>query len=109
MVEKGAKHIVLLSRSGTLKGQAKEQIAALSKAGANIVVRSCDVANKADVEDLVLRGLTDLPPIRGIIHGAMVLHVGHETSSQPIPSLMPPAGCSLRENDLRTIHIGRLV
>ncbi|XPT01486.1 hypothetical protein M3J09_010621 [Ascochyta lentis] len=74
MVERGAKHIVLLSRSGTLKGKAAEQIAALNTAGANIVVRSCDVANKADVDNLVLRGLSDLPPVRGIVHGAMVLH-----------------------------------
>ncbi|KZM21666.1 uncharacterized protein EKO05_0000979 [Ascochyta rabiei] len=73
MVERGAKHIVLLSRSGTLKGKAAEQIAALNTAGANIIVRSCDVANKADVDNLVLRGLSDLPPVRGIVHGAMVL------------------------------------
>ncbi|KAJ4355154.1 hypothetical protein N0V95_003176 [Ascochyta clinopodiicola] len=73
MVEKGAKHIVLLSRSGAVQGKVAEQIAALRTAGANIVVRSCDVANKADVDNLVLRGLSDLPPVRGIVHGAMVL------------------------------------
>lgn len=79
MVGKGAKHIVLLSRSGTLRGKAAEQIAALNAAGANIVVRSCDVANKVHVDELITRGLTELPPVRGIVHGAMVLHV-----SQPL-------------------------
>jgi hypothetical protein len=75
MVSKGAKHIVLLSRSGQLRGSAKDQVDALNSKGANIVVRSCDVANRASVDQLLSGGLTDLPPVRGIIHGAMVLHV----------------------------------
>ena len=75
MVGKGAKYIVLLSRSGSLKGRGKDQINALNEAGANIVVRRCDVVDQADVAHLVSHGLTDMPPVRGVIHGAMVLHV----------------------------------
>lgn len=82
MIGKGAKNIVLLSRSGTLKGKAKDQIDALNNNGANIVVRRCDVADKADVESLISTGLTDLPPVRGIIHGAMVLNVSASDSAQ---------------------------
>ncbi|CAO2647160.1 Nn.00g080820.m01.CDS01 [Neocucurbitaria sp. VM-36] len=74
MVDKGAKNIVLLSRSGSLRGKGKEQIDTLNKAGANIIVRRCDVADHADVEHLVSQGLADMPPVRGVIHGAMVLH-----------------------------------
>lgn len=75
MISKGAKNIVLLSRSGTLKEKAKEQIDTLNNSGANIVVRRCDVADRADVEHLISAGLVDMPPVRGIIHGAMVLNV----------------------------------
>jgi NAD(P)-dependent dehydrogenase (short-subunit alcohol dehydrogenase family) len=75
MVSKGAKTIVLLSRSGELRGKAKEQIDGLIASGANIVVRSCNVADRAAVNQLVSEGLANLPPVRGIIHGAMVLHV----------------------------------
>lgn len=75
MISKGAKSIVLLSRSGELRGKAKEQIDDLNAAGANIVVRSCDVTDGAAVDQLISDGLTDLPPVQGIIHGAMVLHV----------------------------------
>jgi NAD(P)-dependent dehydrogenase (short-subunit alcohol dehydrogenase family) len=74
MVGKGAKNIVLLSRSGQLIGKAKDQIDALNNSGAAIVVHRCDVANRTEVEDLISTGLNHLPPIRGIIHGAMVLH-----------------------------------
>jgi NAD(P)-dependent dehydrogenase (short-subunit alcohol dehydrogenase family) len=75
MVKNGAKNIVLLSRSGVLRGKPKEQTDALNEAGANVVVRRCDVTNRADVKELVSEGLSGMPPVRGIIHGAMVLHV----------------------------------
>jgi NAD(P)-dependent dehydrogenase (short-subunit alcohol dehydrogenase family) len=75
MVKNGAKNIVLLSRSGVLQGKPKEQTDALNEAGANVVVRRCDVTNRADVKELVSEGLSGMPPVRGIIHGAMVLHV----------------------------------
>jgi NAD(P)-dependent dehydrogenase (short-subunit alcohol dehydrogenase family) len=74
MISKRAKNIVLLSRSGELHGKAKEQIDALNEGGANIVVRRCDVADRASVDEL-LSSLHDLPPVRGVVHGAMVLNV----------------------------------
>lgn len=77
MVGKGAKHIVLLSRGGTLIGKARQQIDALNDAGANVVIRRCDVTDRADVDTLLSMGLDGLPPVRGIFHGAMVLHVSH--------------------------------
>lgn len=77
MVGKGAKHIVLLSRSGELKGAAKDQIDALNQNGAAVIARRCDVANPTEVDNLISTGLEGLPPVRGLIHGAMVLHVSH--------------------------------
>lgn len=75
MVSKGARNIVLLSRSGAVHGKAKVQVDALNASGANIVVRRCNVADRADVDALLTSGIEGLPPVRGIIHGAMVLHV----------------------------------
>ncbi|KAL6706255.1 hypothetical protein ACN47E_005990 [Coniothyrium glycines] len=74
MVTKGAKNIVLLSRSGWMTSEAKGDIDQLNSLGANIVVRKCDVANRGDVDRLMSVELGDLPPVRGIVHGAMVLH-----------------------------------
>lgn len=81
MVQKGARHLVLLSRSGSLRGQAASQIEALRRVGARIVVRSCDVCNREEVEELIRHGLSELPPVRGVVHGAMVLHVSILLSS----------------------------
>jgi NAD(P)-dependent dehydrogenase (short-subunit alcohol dehydrogenase family) len=106
MVGKGAKHIVLLSRSGKLNGKSKDQVDALNQSGANIVVQRCNVADRADVERLLTKGVEDLPPVRGVIHGAMVLRV----SSSPLQKVMLgeaniKTGCSLREDDVRSIRL----
>ncbi|ETS77113.1 hypothetical protein PFICI_10987 [Pestalotiopsis fici W106-1] len=74
MIKRGARNLVLVSRSGSATGKVKELIDEALQEGANVVVRRCDVANPADVEDLVNQGLEGMPPVRGLIHGAMVLH-----------------------------------
>ena len=75
MVAKGARTIVLVSRSGSVTGRVKELVDELGSVGANIVVRPCNVVNKAQVGELIASGLEGLPPIRGVVHGTMVLRV----------------------------------
>jgi NAD(P)-dependent dehydrogenase (short-subunit alcohol dehydrogenase family) len=75
MVGKGARNIVLVSRSGSTSGKVKELIDQLTGEGAKIVVRRCDVSNSDSVDNLVESELIGLPEVRGVIHGAMVLHV----------------------------------
>lgn len=75
MVAKGARNIVLVSRSGSVTGRVKELVDELGAVGANIVVRPCNVVNKVEVEELIASGLEGLPPIRGVVHGTMVLRV----------------------------------
>lgn len=75
MVSKGAKNIVLVSRSGSATGKVKDLIDELALGGANIVVRQCDVVNSNSVENLIANELVGMPEIRGVVHGAMVLHV----------------------------------
>lgn len=75
MVGKGARNIVLVSRSGSATGKVKELIDELAAVGATVVVRQCDVANKESVENLIMNELIGMPEIRGVVHGAMVLRV----------------------------------
>lgn len=74
MVSKGARNLALISRSGSISGKVKELIDELATVGANTVVRRCDVADKKSVQALI-QDLASMPEIRGVIHGAMVLHV----------------------------------
>jgi NAD(P)-dependent dehydrogenase (short-subunit alcohol dehydrogenase family) len=45
----------------------------------HVLVKACDVSSRADVERLVNEELTHLPPVRGVVHGAMVLRVSSLT------------------------------
>jgi len=74
MVEQGAGNIVLVSRSGSATGKIKELIDWAKPLGANIVVRPCDVASRESVDKLLSAGVAGLPPLKGIVHGTMVLH-----------------------------------
>lgn len=82
MVAKGARNIVLVSRSGSATGKVKELIDDLATVGANIVVRRCDVTDSSSVGNLVNHELVGLPPVRGLVHGAMVLDVSPPSSFQ---------------------------
>ncbi|CAI7654524.1 unnamed protein product [Penicillium viridicatum] len=73
MVERGARHIVLLSRGGRMTTELERLIAECCDFNASIYVRPCDVADQAAVTALVADLQSSLPPIRGLIHAAMVL------------------------------------
>lgn len=75
MVRRGARHIVLLSRGGKMTDEVSKLVKESRKLGASIYVVPCDVANEKNVLELVEQLQDDLPPIRGIIHAAMVLRV----------------------------------
>ncbi|KAI0896241.1 acyl transferase domain-containing protein [Annulohypoxylon nitens] len=73
MVSRGGRHLVLVSRSGSVTGKVKDLVDEAAQVGAEIVVRRADVASASSVDDLVKNGLQGLPPVRGVVHGAMVL------------------------------------
>nr|ALQ32938.1 putative polyketide synthase [Fusarium sacchari] len=74
LVHLGAKQIILMSRSAGTKEDDKVFIRDLAETGCMIECISCDVAKSHDLERaLQLCTAKGLPPIRGVIHAAMVL------------------------------------
>ncbi|KAK8167444.1 polyketide synthase [Phyllosticta citribraziliensis] len=73
MVSKGARNVVLMSRSGKATGKVAELAEDLRPLGGNIVVKACDISDQASVNAMVEDCSKTLPPIRGVIHAAMVL------------------------------------
>jgi hypothetical protein len=105
MVEKRARNVVLVSRSGSATGKVKELIDELATVGVNIVVRRCDVTDNSSVDNLINHELVDLPPVRGLVHGARVLHVSLiEPPNICSRITLTSAGRFIRENDLRSIY-----
>lgn len=77
MARKGAKCIILASRSSDVSDQVKSLIQDLGAEGTTVLVRQCDVSKHEDVARLVTDCSRESPPIRGVIHSAMVLNVSN--------------------------------
>ncbi len=76
MASRGARHLVLLGRHGAVTGRARDVIADLGRQGVVIDTVEADVANTAEMAD-VLRGIERRrPPLRGIVHAAGVVGDG---------------------------------
>jgi acyl transferase domain-containing protein/NADPH:quinone reductase-like Zn-dependent oxidoreductase len=76
MVEKGARHLILPSRSGPRAPVALELIQELEERGVSIMAPVCDVGSAQSLEDLLTRCQGSIPAIRGCINAAMDLQVG---------------------------------
>lgn len=75
MPQKGAKHIVLASRSGASSEAAQKTIQDLTRQGVTVEVCRCDIANPQSVEQNMIPLLSRLPTVRGVVYGAMILRV----------------------------------
>jgi NADPH:quinone reductase-like Zn-dependent oxidoreductase/aryl carrier-like protein len=73
MAERGAGHLVLLGRRGSDTPGAREAAAGLEQLGAKVVVRACDVSRPEDLGAVLAEVDRALPPLRGVVHAAMVL------------------------------------
>ena len=74
MVQRGAKHLAFMSRSGASKPLATSLIRRLEKQGVKVMIFKSDVANRKDIEALRDR-IDHRYPIRRIVNAAMVLDV----------------------------------
>ena len=77
MVKHGAKNLIILSRSGNKHAPASSLSLDLKQSGCAVVVMPrCDITDGALLEQVLNDAAKSLPPIRGVIQGAMVLNVG---------------------------------
>ena len=72
LVEKGARNLVLVGRSGP--SAASEEVAAeLAAKGATVTTFPADVSNEGDLARVLSEIRATMPPLRGVIHAAGVL------------------------------------
>lgn len=74
----GAKHLVLLSRSGPKSEAAKELVTKLELDGVQVYAPQCDISDEAALKEVVKRVQETMPPIRGCIQGTMVVEVSED-------------------------------
>ncbi len=94
LVERGARHLALLGRSGATSAEAIETLEWFGRASVDVAVIRADVASVsglAEALDLVRR---TMPPIRGVFHAATVFDDGvirHQTPARFEKVLGPKA------------------
>src|SRR5207244_1775001 len=76
LVSQGARHLVLLSRSGSAGDETKQAVMVMQSQGVEVVAGAVDVADADQLQSVFQRINTTMPPLRGVIHGAMVLNDG---------------------------------
>jgi acyl transferase domain-containing protein/NADPH:quinone reductase-like Zn-dependent oxidoreductase/acyl carrier protein/short-subunit dehydrogenase len=72
---KGARNLVLVSKNLPNK-EAQDAIAALEADGVRVKAAACDVADRAALAGLLAEIRASMPPLRGVVHAAAVLHDG---------------------------------
>jgi len=75
LVEQGARHILLLSRSG-VSSTNTQKITQMEQAGANVQIIRADVTEAEALNQILDKTLATMPPLRGIVHAAGVLDDG---------------------------------
>lgn len=97
LVQKGAKNLILISRSGPVTSEAKTVLQQLKSLGINIEAASVDITNINQLNNLLKKCEKTMPPLKGIIHSAMVLHDAliSELTSENISKVLLPkiSGC----------------
>ncbi len=82
MVERGARHLALLSRSGATDA-ARADLDAMQASGAEARVFKADVSRPEDVAMVLAQIDASMPPLSGVVHSAVVLEDGVLTRQTP--------------------------
>lgn len=75
MADRGAKNLVLLSRSGPTSEEASQCISSLQAQGVRVETPLCDISDFKSLESVLKSLDKKMPPIKGCIQSAMVLRV----------------------------------
>ncbi|HEX9918267.1 MAG TPA: SDR family NAD(P)-dependent oxidoreductase, partial [Pyrinomonadaceae bacterium] len=93
LVERGARHLVLVGRHGA-DAAAASALRELEQAGARVVVNVANVSDPAEVARILgeMEACEELPPLRGVMHLAGVLDDGslRRLSRQRFADVMAP-------------------
>lgn len=72
---RGARHLLLLSRSGTNSATSARFMEEMTAAGAHILAPACDINDSAALQDVLDYCSHALPPIKGCFQASMVIKV----------------------------------
>lgn len=71
--QKGARHLVLVSRSGCKTDYDRQVVETMRQRGVNVVLINADIAHYEEVQEIMKKIRQEMPVLKGIIHSAAVL------------------------------------
>jgi NAD(P)-dependent dehydrogenase (short-subunit alcohol dehydrogenase family)/acyl carrier protein len=94
LVDRGARHLVLLSRRGAPAGadEAHTVLTRLEKRGIDVRAIACDITDRAALNTVLQQIAQSAAPLRGIVHAAMVIEDGliRDMTSAQIRRVLAP-------------------
>jgi NADPH:quinone reductase-like Zn-dependent oxidoreductase/acyl carrier protein len=72
LVDRGARHIVLIGRRGA-GPETATALESMRAAGTDVAAFSCDVSNESQLASVLSEALKSRPPLKGVVHAAGVL------------------------------------
>jgi acyl transferase domain-containing protein/NADPH:quinone reductase-like Zn-dependent oxidoreductase/NAD(P)-dependent dehydrogenase (short-subunit alcohol dehydrogenase family)/dienelactone hydrolase len=72
LADRGARHLLLLSRRGIASPEAERVVAELREQGVTVRVAQADVTDRAQLGRTLDDARRELPPLRGVVHAAVV-------------------------------------
>jgi acyl transferase domain-containing protein/NADPH:quinone reductase-like Zn-dependent oxidoreductase/acyl carrier protein/NADP-dependent 3-hydroxy acid dehydrogenase YdfG/SAM-dependent methyltransferase len=73
LVDRGARHLVLIGRRGAADAAAKAVLDGFLQRGVKVIADPCDVSDLRALEKLFEKTHATMPPVVGVMHAAMVL------------------------------------
>jgi acyl transferase domain-containing protein/surfactin synthase thioesterase subunit/NAD(P)-dependent dehydrogenase (short-subunit alcohol dehydrogenase family) len=73
LADRGARHLVLVSRSGPKSDADRTAVETMREQGAQVQLEKTDVTDLDAVQRIVQRIKSEMPPLGGVVHGAAVL------------------------------------
>jgi acyl transferase domain-containing protein/NADPH:quinone reductase-like Zn-dependent oxidoreductase/NADP-dependent 3-hydroxy acid dehydrogenase YdfG/acyl carrier protein len=76
LARRGARHLVLLGRRGAATPEAEAALARMRAEGVEVRPYACDVTRRKALAEVLSDVAANMPPLRGVVHAAMVLSDG---------------------------------
>jgi phthiocerol/phenolphthiocerol synthesis type-I polyketide synthase C len=113
LAERGVRNLVLVGRRGPETLDTRTALGRLERQGVRVLARALDVTDRARLTALLDEIARELPPLRGIVHAAMVVDDGliRDMSAAQIRRVLAPkiAGAYLLDELTRRLPLGHFV
>ncbi|NOX92214.1 MAG: SDR family NAD(P)-dependent oxidoreductase [Gammaproteobacteria bacterium] len=108
LAQRGAKHLILVGRSGAVSYDAKNTLALLRDRGIEVFEARVDISESSQVEALMIQIRDTFPPLKGVFHTAAVLDDSmlNDLTTERLTAVMRPKALGAWHLHCHTKNLG---